>query len=213
MKEIRYTLLSDGPTDRALLPILEWVLRDLGIHLPLVAQWADLLRFPERSRKLSDRLLWTLDLYPCDLLFIHRDAERENYDVRRSQIVSDIDILGKSIAPYVCVIPVRMTEAWLIFSEASIRRASGNPNGRVQLELPSKNKIESMPDPKEFLYGCLKQASELTGRRLSAFNERYAASLVADFISDFSPLKGLLSFDQMYSDVEKCAVEQNWLSL
>jgi hypothetical protein len=211
MKEIRYTLLSDGPTDRALLPILEWVLRDIGVTLPLVAQWADPLRFPERSRKLSDRVLWTLELYPCDLLFIHRDAEREDYDLRKSQIISDIEILNTSNTPYICVIPVRMTEAWLVFHEGSIRRASSNPNGRVRLELPSKNRIESIPDPKELLYNFLKQASELTGRRLSAFNERYAASLVADFISDFSSLKGLPAFDQLYNDTKKFVTEQNWL--
>lgn len=31
MNELRYTLLSDGPSDRALLPILTWLLRQNGV--------------------------------------------------------------------------------------------------------------------------------------------------------------------------------------
>jgi len=30
MDEVRYTLISDGPSDRALIPILTWVLREKG---------------------------------------------------------------------------------------------------------------------------------------------------------------------------------------
>jgi hypothetical protein len=43
--EISYTLLCDGSSDRALLPVLSWLLRE---HLPDVAvqeQWADPERF------------------------------------------------------------------------------------------------------------------------------------------------------------------------
>lgn len=31
MDEIRYTLISDGPSDRALPPILSWILRKKGL--------------------------------------------------------------------------------------------------------------------------------------------------------------------------------------
>jgi len=33
--------------------------------------------------------------------------------------------------PHVALVPVRMTEAWFLHDEEAIRRASGNPNGRV----------------------------------------------------------------------------------
>lgn len=32
MKELRYTLLSDGPSDQALIPILTWVLVQHGVQ-------------------------------------------------------------------------------------------------------------------------------------------------------------------------------------
>ncbi len=34
MSELRYTLLADGSSDRALLPMLTWALRQQGVHMP-----------------------------------------------------------------------------------------------------------------------------------------------------------------------------------
>jgi hypothetical protein len=41
--------------------------------------------------------------------------------------------------PVVCVVPVRMMEAWLLIDEMAIRRVAGNPNGRIPIELPVLN--------------------------------------------------------------------------
>lgn len=87
MTEIRYTLLADGNSDRALLPILTWALRQQGVLQAMVPTWADLGRLRHRPHGLVEQIIATLQLYPCDLLFIHRDAEVEPYDVRRNEIV------------------------------------------------------------------------------------------------------------------------------
>jgi hypothetical protein len=50
--------------------------------------------------------------------------------------------------PHVPVIPIRMTEAWLLLDEAEIRRVAGSPNGKVSLGLPKAKDVESIPDPK-----------------------------------------------------------------
>ena len=76
MSELRYTLLTDGSSDAALLPILTWLLTTNGVAWAIQAEWADLRRV-RRSRKLADRIILSLALYPCDLLFVHRDAEKE----------------------------------------------------------------------------------------------------------------------------------------
>jgi hypothetical protein len=53
--------------------------------------------------------------------------------------------------PVVCVIPVKMTEAWLLIDEKAIREAAGNPKGRQPLNLPKPSKTEELSDPKETL--------------------------------------------------------------
>ncbi len=212
MNEIRYTLLSDGPTDQALMPIIEWILRHNGLDLPLVQQWADPQRFPKNSRKLQDRIPWAIDIYPCDILFIHRDAEKETFEQRQIEIEEVVEKCKLSFST-VCVVPVRMTEAWLLFSELALRRASGNPNGKTPLYIPNISQVEEIPDPKEILYTQLRTASELSGRRLNRFNERYAANLVVSFIEDFFPLLGVPSFKSLNKDVRETLFNSGWITV
>lgn len=210
MREFRYTLLSDGPTDQALLPILEWSLRQNGLEISLLPQWADPQRFPKKSHKLQDRIPWAIELYPCDLFFVHRDAEKESFEFRKNEIEQRLSIYN-IFCPSICVIPVRMTEAWLLFNEQAIRRASGNPNGKMPLNLPSSHKIEKIPDPKEILHEKLRIASNLSGRRLDRFNERYAASLVANYIEDYNPLIGIPAFDKLHKNIADILMLHGWI--
>lgn len=53
--------------------------------------------------------------------------------MRRTEIVN---ALPAETTRHIPVIPVRMTEAWLLGHELSIRSAAGNPNGSENLELP-----------------------------------------------------------------------------
>lgn len=109
MDEIRYTLISDGPSDRALLPILTWVLREKGNVSLVQPEWADLRRLPQPPQSLHERILSAIDLFPCDLLFIHRDAEREDPESRYKEIRIALHEATKQgfQAPAVCVVPVR----------------------------------------------------------------------------------------------------------
>ena len=145
MKELRYTLLSDGSSDRALMPLLRWLLEG-QIEWAIQESWADLRRYPRAPKDLHDRILLSLELYPCDLLFVHRDAEREPLQTRIQEIENALTHAGKSqfLPPAICVVPVRMQEAWLLFDEAAIRRAAGNPNGRERLDLPSVAACEAL---------------------------------------------------------------------
>ena len=77
IQSLRYTVVGDGTSDRALMPILRWLLLQSGTALPLSDNWADPRRIRAKTNKLADRLPQALDLYPCDLLFVHRDAEKK----------------------------------------------------------------------------------------------------------------------------------------
>jgi hypothetical protein len=213
MREIRYTLLADGSSDRALLPILTWLLQT---HLPTYAtqaQWADLRRLNQAMKEtLARRIQTSLDLYPCDLLFIHRDAEKESRQKRVEEIYQALEQVKDFVSvPVTCVIPVRMTEAWLLFHEVAIRRAASNPNGRTLLEVPVLKSLEEIPDPKQLLYGLLRQASELSSRRLKKFRESERVHRIAELIDDFSPLRQLNAFTALEQELKTVIEEQRWL--
>lgn len=192
MSAIRYTLLSDGSSDRMLLPLLDWLFHQHCPEHSVNSAWADLGRLRRPPKTLPEKIATTLDLYPCDILFIHRDAEREPFDVRLRQINEAIQ--GLASPPVICVIPVRMQEAWLLFDEAAIRRAAGNPNSETVLDLPGLRSVESLPDPKELLFELIRKASELRGARLKRLNLHKCAFLVSQSISDFSPLRSVPAF-------------------
>ena len=201
--KISYTLLTDGSSDRALMPVLNWLIRDLHARADMQANWADLFRLPIAPSSLAERIERSIELYPCDLLFVHRDAETASLATRKDEIARALEQAQKRLAlpPAVCVSPIRMQEAWLLFDEPAIRRAAGNPHGSQRLALPKLKTVESLPDPKEMLYECLRTASGLSGRHLRKFRERSVVHRVADLIEDFAPLRKLSAFRVLEKDL------------
>jgi hypothetical protein len=57
-------------------------LRERGGVNRIQPEWADLGRLPRPPAALQNRILAAIDLFPCDLLFVHRDAEREDPEHR-----------------------------------------------------------------------------------------------------------------------------------
>ncbi|NJL05989.1 MAG: hypothetical protein HC911_13995 [Chloroflexaceae bacterium] len=202
MNSLRYTLLTDGSSDQALLPILTWLLRELGVTFPIQPAWADLRCVPKPPRKLDQRIALAVELYPCELLFVHRDAEREDWATRRDEIVKALDHASITL-PAVGVIPVRMQEAWLLTDATAIRKAAGNPNGKRPLSLPAPKTLEALADPKDHLYALLREASELRGRRLQSLNVSFLARRVADFTTDFAALRTLTAFQQLEHELHE----------
>jgi len=169
---------------------------------------ADFWRLPEKPQNTTDRLLKAVEIFPCEVLFVHRDAERDLPQARFDEIRQAFDLANIQL-PAVAVVPVRMLEAWLCFNQDAIRKASGNPNGNSPLDLPTLKRIESRPDPKEDLRVALLTASELSGRRRKKFNTAAAFWRVVDFIEDFSPLRELPSFLAFENSI-KSLKNNNW---
>jgi hypothetical protein len=208
MNRIRYALLSDGSSDKMLMPVLDWLLRRHCSRYALEPQWADLGRLPQPPTKLPDRIRKTVELYEPDLLFIHRDAEKQLFELRHQQITTAL--AGLSSLPAVCVIPVRMLEAWLHFDEGAIRKAAGNPNGRMLLQLPPVGSIEALPDPKALLYTMICDASGLASTRLKKLRPQKRAHLVAQSIDDFAPLQGLPAFRALEGELRRVVNAMGW---
>ena len=200
---LRITLVADGSSDQALLPILVWMLREHFGRIPIQPNFADLRRLPKPPRELFERIAMSVELYPCDLLFVHRDAEREPIEKRSNEIHSALERCEVGVLPVVCVIPVRMQEAWLLIDEPALRRAAGNPQGRQPLDLPDLRKLEDLPNPKETLHEILGTASGLGGRRLARFKRQVERHVhrVAEEVDDFGPLRELRAFQRVENDV------------
>jgi hypothetical protein len=193
---LTYTLVADGSSDQVLLPLLTWSLRQQGIS-PISPQMADRGRIP-RYAEAADFYRAALELYPCDLLFVHRDAESQAPQARRIEI---IDGLRGVAVRHVPVVPVRMTEAWLLWNESAIRFAAGNPNGTEPLSLPHPATLERLPDPKKLLHEAIERASGLNARRRSGLRTHQRVHRVAETIDDFTPLLAAPAFAQLQHDL------------
>jgi len=211
MKSIRHTLVSEGPTDANLIPVINWTLRQVGgVSLP-EGKRAEFWRLPAKPVGLAERLVKAVELYPCEVLFVHRDADRESPDTRVAEIREAFAVVEKRgiRLPAVAVVPVRMMEAWLCFDEQAIRRAAGHPNGTSPLGLPPLKRVESRPDPKSDLQNALLAASGLSGRRLKKFNTAAAFWRIVECIEDFSPLRELQAFQTFEKSIQALS-ENRW---
>jgi hypothetical protein len=107
--------------------------------------------------------------------------------------------LSSALVP---VVPVRMQEAWLLIDVQSLRTAAGNPNGRVSLQMPPIDDLESIANPKALLHGLLLEASELTGRRRQKLKPSVMAMRLGELIQDYSPLRSLHAFREAEAAVQ-----------
>lgn len=208
---LRVTLVSDGSSDRVLLPVIRWLITQKLPDVPLQDEWADLARLKNPPRNLAGKIVGGIVYYKCDLLFVHRDAEADSYEARKSEIEAALDEARRILDEVdtavlmpqaVFVIPVRMSEAWLLFDEKGIREAAGNPNSRIPLDLPRLGQLEGMPSPKNYLYQLLREASGLSGRGLKKFKPQVSAHILADRIEDFSPLRALPAFQRLEDELD-----------
>lgn len=182
-----------------LLEVIDWAVRRREIRIEQ-RTWADLRFVSPKPEALDDRVRHALDLYPCDILYIHRDAEKAPAEIRHREIEQAMTARGRHVA----IVPVRMTEAWFLHDSTAIRMASGNPRGRVALDLPTPSRVETLSDPKSTLFEALLTATEMSGRRREHRKRELPRmrARVAQLIDDFAPLIGVPSFDRFLSDLD-----------
>lgn len=157
MLKIEFIFIGEGTSDDSFIALLE-----------------ELCRLSKKiGHKVSQKAKAALDFAPnTDLLFIHRDADGRDPTPRYEEIAQAIESLGVSI-PYVAVVPVQETEAWLLLDEEAIQYVVKKSKGRMRLNLPSPKQVENIAKPKERLKELLARASGLKGRRLKNFNKKF----------------------------------------
>lgn len=193
---LQATLVTDGPSDVVLVPILQWLMKRLTPERVEI-RWADLRGLHEQPRSLGDKLVAAVQEYPCQLLFVHRDAERQDPRIRYEEIDGAASLAE---CRHVGVVPVRMQEAWLLHDEAALREAAGRPSGTEDLGLPPLHRWEKLPDPKRVLHAALRTANGAKGRRAKNFKPARAAHRLANLIADWTPLRALAAFTRLEED-------------
>jgi len=170
---IHFVLVGEGSSDDGLIPHLENLCIELGAS-EVTGTSLDFQRLGWSMRKtVAAKLLAAIYLEPtANLFFVHRDADRQDPTPRVSEITEAVSRCGLK-KPWVSVVPVQETEAWLLLDEEAIRTVAGRPRGRRPLSLPLPREVEAITSPKEKLKEALVHASELSGRRLAKFRREF----------------------------------------
>ena len=195
------------------MPILTWLLHQ---HLPtcaVQARWPDLGRLRRPPKRLPEKIQTVVDISPCNVIFVHRDAETTSLEDRQCEIDEAVDFARRTgaIPPAIAVVPVRMIEAWLLFDEKAIRAAAGNPNGSIEPRLPHlTDDVEDIPNPKDVLHRLILDATELGTHRRKRFDVGSAVQRIPQCIDDFSPLRVLSAFTALEKRILEVIEEQKW---
>lgn len=198
MLRVRYTLVADGPSDRALTHVIDWAIREAaaGEDCEVASRFAETESGPG---DLAERMRRAVGAFPCDVLFVHRDAERMDRNVRCDE-VRRASQTAQVMSP-IPVVPVRMTEAWLLLDANAIARAADRVDG-VRVNLPSVPRLDRLPDPKSTLHQLLRDASGKSGRHHRRFTRDIGIRVqrVAEYISTYEPLRALSAFREFEAD-------------
>ena len=163
---MRFLLVCDGPSDGALVSHIRRLLIQHGVDQPDGIFWT-------KGRLLVDRIRNGVErLGNADLLFVHRDTEGYDIGARYCEITTAIQDAHYD-GPWVAIVPVRMTEAWLLLDEEAIRDAVRKPNGRTPVVLPFPHECERRANPKLILETALITASETRGRRQDKIRKEF----------------------------------------
>lgn len=174
-----------------LVPIIQWAIHRLDPEVEILEPL-----FSVRSGSVQDFLH---DYDPgVMLIFVHRDAERRTLKER----LGEFEMTTRTdIVP---LIPVRMSEAWLLFDGMAIAQAAGRPGSSVPT--PRLGDVERMSDPKKRLDELLfAAAGSPSGRRGRNFKRSIVERRVnvAGYIADYSPLEDLRAFRCFQDHLER----------
>jgi hypothetical protein len=98
-----------------------------------------------------------------------------------------------------------MRETWLLTDEGAIRRAAGNPNGRMPINLPRVRDLERLADPKAILNSLILRATGLNVRRQQRFEVDTVAVAEETESLGATAVAGVPGFEE---DVRRVIAEQ-----
>ena len=181
-RQLTWSIVADGGTDRLLVPVIQWAIHRLDPDVEILEP-----EFRKRHGSID------ASIGACGsgamIVFFHRDSENLSLPERLREFET---VTQPNVVP---VVPVQMSEAWVLFDGPAVAKAAGSRTGDVTV--PRVAEIESIRNPKEKLNELLfRAAGEPTGRRGRDFRRSIAQRRVsvAEFIMDYSPLEKVPAF-------------------
>ncbi len=220
MRMIFSTLLAEGPNDEALTEHLTWLLTK---HLPNCdVQRTAFVASRElegvNRGDLTRRMRIAVENHPCDILFVHRDADNDDAQDRHDEIRAAAALVGE-ILDMIAVVPVWTLEAWLLFDAEAIYRAVGRKPQRG-LHMPQLRRIEQLANPKHILQAAFREANGGTGRRRESFmphQTRYYLALASELAARpaaFEPLldprNNVVAFQRLSQSIAELVERYSW---
>lgn len=197
--------VAEGTSDGPLAQIVETLFVECGAQLRLHSPDFSLL--PKVNKDVKSRLTAGIQLVggPVEVFVVHRDADNAGWESRQEEILRAAGLVG--CAEVIPVIPVRMTEAWLLLDEVAVRQVAGNPNGKTVIPLPSIREIERVADPKQLLRECLAGAADVTGRRREKLTKRFPhhRRQLLERLDPHGPVTSLASWRRLVADIGRLA--------
>ena len=202
--------IAEGTSDFPLADSIEALFLDRGISISLRKPDFELLG--RVGKDVRSRVAAGLSLThgDVDVIVIHRDADNVGAGPRRAEIEAGVRA-ARAECPIVPIIPVRMTEAWLLLDEAAIRHVAGNPRGRQPLSLPAIAEVERKADPKTFLAERILEASNVTGRRRERLKNRFNQNRrqLLERLDRGGPVNQLAGWQALVADIDEIAAKWN----
>ena len=202
-RSVSFAFLCEGSSDTGLIAHLETLLVHFGAQE--VTGMPDTRKgtIPARLRQ----LLTEETEAGIDMVFIHRDSDGPDRNGREREIRRGVEESGFP-HPFIPVIPVQETEAWLLLDEQAIRDVVAS-KGKQSLRLPKPNAIEGTRKPKEILQKALLAASETSGRRLkkekNSFNHHRRVLLQR--LDPFGAVRDLPSWQCLERDIQRALAQ------
>lgn len=200
---IRVLFLREGTSDEGIVRHIETIAVRAGVPVAVTDP-----PFDEHNEQIGSSVSAKLRAVAKvgtrhDLIVVHRDADGAGVEARVAEIAEAVRCEAPG-SPFVPVVPVRMTEAWLLTSEQAIRQIAGKPNGKAALGLPSLKRLEQIADPKKVLKEALATASEASGRRLKVLNQRFSQNRrqLLERLDVDGPVTSLPSWQHFVSGIE-----------
>lgn len=169
----RGIFVGEGSSDRPLADIVTQLFTRRGIAIEIAAPDFSLLP-AGKTRDLTDKITAARRLTASivDVFVVHRDADGADPSPRFAEVQQAVDAAAPAHR-HLPVVPVTMTEAWLLLDERAIRMVAGNPDGRTALNLPQVHEVERRSNPKAILAQAILMASGKTGRRRDRLTNRF----------------------------------------
>lgn len=204
--------VAEGSSDAPLADLVTGLFAARGVSVQLTRPDFSLLdeRVPRdvASRVAAGRRL--MEGRAVDFVVVHRDVDTATLSERLAEVQEALHVAGVD-APLVPVLPVRMTEAWLLLDEAAIRTVAGNPRGRQLLSLPKLHEVERLADPKARLRESLLAAADVRGRRRSRLDRRFDnhRRQLLERLDPIGPVTQLSSWVALVADVDDATAQLN----